>query len=1010
MSKQNLKRALLLSTAILAAGMVTWPLVMPPAMAACSNSTPSMGETVTCDATTVDITGVDGSGVSDVTVNVLDLATVQTTATAIQLGDNGTLHLYGSGAISTTGNGSYVHGVFIDGDNGTIELTDSSHINTTGYRGHGAFIDGDNGTITLNDSSYIKTTGLNSSGVSVEGVNGTVTLNTSSSIVTTGNSSYGVAMWDDGSTITLNGFSSISTTGEKDFWGAMGVVVGNYGAIILNDFSSISTTGAEALGAYLDGHHSAITLNDFSSISTTGTDAHGAYITAANGTITLNGSSSITTGGDDAHGAYIGGDNSTIALNDLSTIKTTGMQGHGVFVEGDNDTVTLNDFSSIGTTGTEAFGAYITGYQSAIALNDFSSISTTGSNAHGVYVTGGNGAITLNGSSSISTKGAYAYGISISGNNGTITFNDSSSITSLGLYAAAVKFFSGSNTLVNRGTLQSVDSFAVVGASDDDNSDIVRNYGIIIGGTTAIRLRSGNDSLLLGTGSAITGDINGGDGSDILTLTGEGSEDDDFLNFETLTMSGTDWALSGASTFDNITIETGRLRVNGEIEATNITLLEADATLGGSGTLISDVASEGTIAPGNSVGTLTIDGDFMQTGGSFEAEFDQSGIDLLTVTGGAILSDSPTLTVVSLTGITSASGVILHADDGIFGTFGSIEFEGNGAAVLDYSTNDITLTVADGSPILASTQTALKTAFSFFDYAGADHETSCDKGTNDVNHDGTCRRLLWAKSFGQWGSEDAQSTTGAFDYRIAGLAVGADAMIGHGRRVGGSFGAALADDTLAQDAAETSLTSFLGALHITQNVGLAFITASLLGGLELMELSRLIATNSGVSTAEASPMGTVAGVSLEAGIDLRLSDRWTVTPSLWASYIHQWVESYEESGDATALDVDAHEASALRTKAEIKAAHATMLGATMLSPHVKLGIAVDVPMGGTASASLAGEDFEINLEDTREVSAIGGVGFDLDWSNGAKGYLSYESEMSRTATAHTLMGGVQFIW
>jgi outer membrane autotransporter protein len=643
-----------------------------------------------------------------------------------------------------------------------------------------------------------------------------------------------------------------------------------------------------------------------------------------------------------------------------------------------------------------------------ITLSDSSSISTEGDFADCIRIVGDSGAITLNGSSSISTKGAYAYGISISGNNGTITFNDSSSITSLGLHAVAVRFSSGSNTLVNRGTLQSVDTIAVVGASDDDNSDIVRNYGIIIGGTTAIRLRSGNDSLLLGTGSAITGDINGGDGSDILTLTGEGSEDDDFLNFETLTMSGTDWALSGTSTFDNITIETGRLRVNGEIEATNITLLEADATLGGSGTLISDVASEGTIAPGNSVGTLTIDGDFMQTGGSFEAEFDQSGIDLLTVTGGAILSDSPTLTVVSLTGITSASGVILHADDGIFGTFGSIEFEGNGAAVLDYSTNDITLTVADGSPILASTQTALKTAFSFFDYAGADHETSCDKGTNDVNHDGTCRRLLWAKSFGQWGSEDAQSTTGAFDYRIAGLAVGADAMIGHGRRVGGSFGAALADDTLAQDAAETSLTSFLGALHITQNVGLAFITASLLGGLELMELSRLIATNSGVSTAEASPMGTVAGVSLEAGIDLRLSDRWTVTPSLWASYIHQWVESYEESGDA--LDVDAHEASALRTKAEIKAAHATMLGATMLSPHVKLGIAVDVPMGGTASASLAGEDFEINLEDTREVSAIGGVGFDLDWSNGAKGYLSYESEMSRTATAHTLMGGVQFIW
>ncbi len=124
----------------------------------------------------------------------------------------------------------------------------------------------------------------------------------------------------------------------------------------------------------------------------------------------------------------------------------------------------------------------------------------------------------------------------------------------------------------------------------------------------------------------------------------------------TLVIHG-DSAFDGdASYTEAITVREGTLILNGNVfsrdgsSGQKSTLVEAGATLGGTGTLnIRDgfaltAVSGGTLAPGESVGTFTVDGD-VNLAGTLAIEIDGSGADLLVVNGelnldGAVLSVS----------------------------------------------------------------------------------------------------------------------------------------------------------------------------------------------------------------------------------------------------------------------------------------------------------------------------------------------------------------------------------
>ena len=76
--------------------------------------------------------------------------------------------------------------------------------------------------------------------------------------------------------------------------------------------------------------------------------------------------------------------------------------------------------------------------------------------------------------------------------------------------------------------------------------------------------------------------------------------------------------------------------MNGSL-ASGVTL--SGGSLGGSGSVAGLTANDATLAPGNSIGTLTVTGNFVQNGGTYQVEANAAGqSDRINVTGSATIN------------------------------------------------------------------------------------------------------------------------------------------------------------------------------------------------------------------------------------------------------------------------------------------------------------------------------------------------------------------------------------
>ncbi len=93
----------------------------------------------------------------------------------------------------------------------------------------------------------------------------------------------------------------------------------------------------------------------------------------------------------------------------------------------------------------------------------------------------------------------------------------------------------------NSGTLS-----AGTGAALASNGVTLTNTGAITGtGGTAVSLTGSGDTLILGTGSVLSGNVTSTGANNALTLQGSGSSGSNFSGFNSLVMSGTAWTLGG---------------------------------------------------------------------------------------------------------------------------------------------------------------------------------------------------------------------------------------------------------------------------------------------------------------------------------------------------------------------------------------------------------------------------------------------------------------------------------
>ncbi|CDN49072.1 autotransporter family protein [Neorhizobium galegae] len=155
-----------------------------------------------------------------------------------------------------------------------------------------------------------------------------------------------------------------------------------------------------------------------------------------------------------------------------------------------------------------------------------------------------------------------------------------------------------------------------------------------------------------------------------------------------LTVTGGSQTLSGVNTYTGVTtVSGGRLAVNGSI--TSPVATSGAGILGGTGTIFGDVTNAGVVAPGNSIGTLTIAGNYTGTGGTLEVEAvlggDASPTDLLVVTGNTAGTTNVKVINLGGGGAQTAEGIKIvdvgGTSAGSFSLLGDYVFEGDQAVV-----------------------------------------------------------------------------------------------------------------------------------------------------------------------------------------------------------------------------------------------------------------------------------------------------------------------------------------
>ena len=219
--------------------------------------------------------------------------------------------------------------------------------------------------------------------------------------------------------------------------------------------------------------------------------------------------------------------------------------------------------------------------------------------------------------------------------------------------------------VVNSGGIAAFQAISAVASSFGIGVD---NSGIING---AVVLSSSDDNVT--NSGLMVGPIDGGEGVDSFTATG-GQVVGDITNFETFVKSGSDkFVFEGHADFDTVSIEEGGMIVNGSL-ASDI-IIPMNSFWGGNSDIFGNFVNNGTLSPGNSIGTVTVSGDYSQgPDGVLEIEVNMDGfMDQLVISGAADLGGTLIAHITPASGDTLVTEFeFLTASGGVNGVFDNL--------------------------------------------------------------------------------------------------------------------------------------------------------------------------------------------------------------------------------------------------------------------------------------------------------------------------------------------------
>ena len=529
--------------------------------------------------------------------------------------------------------------------------------------GSGALIKQGAGALTLSGANtYSGGTTVN--GGSLRGnstnIQGNITNNASVVFTQTANGTYAGAMSGTGSLTKQNG-GTLILSGANTYSGGTivtaGTLQGNTTSLQGNIVNNATVVFDQAGSGTYTGNMSGtgrLTKQNAGTLILSGVNTYSGGTTVSAGTLQGDTTSLQRNITNNAAVVFDQATNGTYSSNMSGTGSLT-KQGAGTLILSGSNTHTGGTTVSAGTLqgNTTSLRNNIT--NNATVVFDQAGAGTYSGimSGSGGLVKQGAGALTLSGANTYS-GGTTVNGGSLRGNStniqGNITNNASVVFTQTanGTYAGAMGG-TGSLTKQNGGTL------ILSGANTYSGGTIV-TAGTLQGNTTSLQ---GN---IANTATVVFDQVSDGTYASVMSGTGRMRKQ----GAGTLTVSANN-TYTGTTT-----VTGGRLDVNGAV-AGPVTV-QSGATLGGVGQ-VGSITNSGTVAPGNSIGTLTVNGNYTHnSGATLEVEVDSAGLsDLLDVTGTATLNGGD-VHVVALPGSFTAGTMytFLTAAGGVSGTFATV--------------------------------------------------------------------------------------------------------------------------------------------------------------------------------------------------------------------------------------------------------------------------------------------------------------------------------------------------
>lgn len=681
--------------------------------------------------------------------------------------------------------------------------------------------------------------------------------------------------------------------------------------------------------------------------------------------------------------------------------------------------INTTDFT---TTHSYTYGMYVNGNGNTIVQN--SSLKTTEEQSQAFKVAGHNNHISLKGTQIVESN--YSQAVKIYGSGNVLQTDQENDIIAQGIESTGVYTLGYNNVILHSGSISAdVGSVAI----KVDNFGTSKNIPI----NTAVHIQSGSE---------IIGDIVNGDITSSADISFGRSYNDD------LTYSA-DHDFNFA--FNDEFIGSWNYDFHaGTVTLANTLTLQDATIMKGNGTIVGNVDSNGLIAPGNSVGVLTINGDLTQTPTSnLEIEFGEEGVDQLNVTGTVNLDGA--LTFVPIGYLTPGTYQFLTA-----GTVngGFISVNNFTSAVLETSTSGVspesfTLTrnsyqSLSGNSFTASLDEARLTAtgdiaevlnqidlMSLGDFISATTDlsphiynsittTSLDaiqtrssflrsKINPEAVNNGS---PLWFSGYNGKTQYNQKTTSNAFAANQTGFMLGGNTKNTTGFNLGGAVSIVdfdVDEDHTASKSNGSVYSAYLYGSWRPQTAQSFNILTVLGAGFSDYDTEREITflnrTAQGDQTA--NHYSAFIGCSYNY-----TTDNWSIEPSIGIEYVYLNEDNFNESGAGDlSLNIDDKESDALTSSVGINISHQYHLQNSIIVPNINAAWLHNFsPSTDKTTGTLqSGESFHVNGRDASEDALELGLGFRIIANEQFSSYIDYQYTFADDQdSSHFVSAGLRY--